>query len=158
MRFLVPGLLLALTLAACGGRNTIFEQTEKINGSIWHYADSLQYEVAISDTNRLYNLLLDIGYVSNFPSQNLYVRIHTIFPDGKREKAVVNFDLTDPAGQQNGECNGDNCILEASIQQGAWFNTPGKYRFVIEQFMRTDSLSGIKSVSMLIEDTGKNKK
>ncbi len=149
--------LFVVAIAACGPKNVVFEQTLDVTGTHWLYADTLNYLVQVSDTNKLYRLVVGVAHDKKYPNQNLYVRISTRFPDGKRLQKLVNFDLADPTGKWLGNCGGSECDFEVPIQEAAFFNQAGEYTFTVEQFMRVDSLNGINAVSFRVEDTGKEK-
>jgi hypothetical protein len=46
--------------------------------------------------------------------------------------------------------------VHSLLQDNAYFNRPGEYVITLEQFMRSDSLAGMKAVGLVIEKTGKN--
>lgn len=139
------------------GPDYIFEKTYEIKDNTWTYADSVQFEVDIPDSLKIYNLYIDVGHATDFPKQNMYVMIHTTFPTGERLSEKVSLEMANKAGVWFGDCNSEWCDFKVAIQQDAYFNTIGKYFFTIEQFTRIDSLPGIKSIAFKIEDTGKSR-
>lgn len=139
------------------GPNYIYEKQFQIANDGWTYNDSLQFEVNIEDTLQLYNLYLDIDHTTAFPNQNLYIRIHTQFPNGKREGKPVSVDLANKMGTWNGKCSGEDCQLRVFLQQDAFFDMPGLYQFTVAQHTRLDTVPAIKSLSLKVEDTGKQK-
>lgn len=155
--FLSLATVAILLWIGCDKRNFIFDKSVDIPGQHWAYRDTVNFTIPIEDTVRLYNLYLRFDHTKDYPDQNIYVNIYTLFPSGKRLKKLVNFDLADPTGKWNGDCSGNSCSLEIPIQEDAFFNYPGSYTFTIEQYMRVDSLPGIEKVSMRVEDTGKNR-
>jgi|APTNR8051073442_1049403.scaffolds.fasta_scaffold00482_14 gliding motility-associated lipoprotein GldH len=152
LRILPAALLLAL-LTACGPGYTYKKTYELDPEQGWTYADTLAYDFEVPDSQRIYNLYLRLNHSTAFPYQNLYVRLHTTFPNGQRISEQVSLELGDKAGQWLGDCNSRRCELLIPIQQGAYFNQTGAYRLVVEQYMRADSLPGLEAVSFLLEQT-----
>ena len=149
-------LLVLLTLFTGCGPDLIFDQTHIVQNEKWAYSDSATFEVPIPDTGSVYNLYLDIEHSTDYPFQNLYLMIHTTFPSGKRLDQRLSVDLLTKSGLLLGDCSGNECDLRVRLQEGAYFNESGNYRFAIEQFTRRDSLQGIRGLSLRIEDTGQD--
>ena len=145
-----------LSLFGCGP-DYILDQTKKISSSGWTYADSLNFEVEIQDSLKIYNLYIDVEHSTEFSNQNLYLMIHTRFPSGKRISEKLSLEMANKAGVWFGNCNSEMCTLSVPIQQGAYFNAIGTHHFTIEQYMRVDPLQGIKKISFKIEDTGQER-
>ena len=141
---------------ACGS-GFYFEQKKEIAGGQWAYADTLDFRFAITDTLETYRLYLDFEYADTFATQNLYVKLYTLFPNGKRLSKQKAFDLFDAQGQSLGKCSGTRCRLHAVLQESAYFNQPGEYCITLEQFTRDNPLPGVFSVGLSIEPTGKRR-
>lgn len=139
--------------SACGPRYT-YDETREIPNGQWAYADSLRYEVAIADTSRIYSLWLTLEHSPDFAWQNLYVRIHTVFPDGRRLSAPLSLELANQGGVWQGECSRKRCRFRAPIQERAYFQMPGQYVFTIEQYMRQSPVPGVERMRFQVEDTG----
>ena len=154
--FLTFSILSIFTLLSCGP-NYIFDETIEIAEQGWTYEDTLNFEVEISDTLKIYNLYLDIEHTTDYAKQNIYILIYTQFPSGERIKERVAIDFADKTGKWHGDCNAEKCELRVNIQKGAFFNLAGKHVFTIEQFMRVDPLLGIKNVALRIEDTSQKR-
>lgn len=154
MRSILYSFCITLCLASCG-ENYHYDAEKTIPNGVWTYADSLHFAYNISDTTAKYNLYVDITHADTFASQNLYLRFHTIFPDGKRASSVLSFDFFNSKGENNGKCSGGRCTLRSVIQKNAFFRQSGEYKLVIEQFMRQDSVPGIQSVGLMVEKSPK---
>jgi gliding motility-associated lipoprotein GldH len=160
-RFLVvfSSFLLLIFAVACSEKETIaFEKTYELPKSEWAYADSLNFEFDIADTTKLYDIVLDIRHTTDFPFQNLYTNIALKFPKGERSQQVVNIDLADNTGKWHGEGTGDTRLYAVNIQTSAFFNQMGKHRYTLQQFMRTDILRGVKSISLKLAEKPEKRK
>jgi gliding motility-associated lipoprotein GldH len=127
------------------------EKNEDIKNYSWDYEDVKTFEAEITDTSLTYNLYVNIRHAFSFEWRNVWVDIETIFPDGKTFHKRVNLPLSQPDGQWFGHCLGDNCDIQVSIQNNAYFPQPGKYIFKLKQDMRVNPLNHVKSVGMRIE-------
>ncbi len=145
--------LAASFLSSCGPEKLV-DTSQVLKSGVWAYADSLRFEATVEDTSRLYDISLWVRHDKSYAYQNLYLRILTYFPDGKTLSQPLSLDLAEKTGAWSGKCIGKSCTLEVPIQQNAFFNTRGKYTFAIEQYMRQDSLPGIRAVGLRIYNTG----
>jgi gliding motility-associated lipoprotein GldH len=145
---------LVFSLAACGP-DYHFEEEKNIPNEQWTYRDTLDFKFSITDTTALYNLEVEFAYADSFPNQNVYVKFHTRFPDGKRLSKPLSFDFFDAEGKPAGKCSGSSCQAQIPIQQNAFFEKAGEYTITLEQFGRRNPLPGIKSVGLSIEKIGK---
>ena len=146
-------LFLALFLFSCGP-DYILDEEKEITNQAWTYGDSLSFNVDISNPTEIYNLYLDVEHSTEYGYQNMYIRLHSIFPDGKRVTEKVSVELMAKGGRWKGDCNSEECEYRMSIHEGATFKQAGNYRFVIEQFMRKNPLEGVQNLGLKIEETG----
>lgn len=153
-RSLLAVLAFSFLLASCGKEKVIFEKKYDIKNSQWRYADTLDFSFEIKDTTAIYDIVLGIEHTPQYPMQNLYTHIYTKFPSGERIKQLLNIDLADNAGKWEGKCDGSECDFEIPIQPNAFFNKTGNHIITLEQYMRTDSLAGINSITLKLVDKG----
>ena len=144
------------TLISCGP-NFIYENEQIISDNNWEYQDSLNFQFEIADTNKLFNIFLDVEHSVDYGFQNLYTQIHTVFPSNDRITEMLSLELADKAGQWFGDCSSEFCTLRIPIQEGAFFNQAGNYSITVEQFMRKNPLEGVKSIAIRIEDTSQTR-
>ncbi len=142
-----------LVLSSCGP-DYIFNETYTIRDQSWTYDDTVNFTLDVQDTTAIYNLSLEVRHSVDYPYQNLYTKFHTIFPGGQKREEVVSLELADKGAIWLGDCNQTTCLLSIPVQQGAYFNQAGQHQFLIEQFMRQDSLEGIISFGFTVVDTG----
>lgn len=141
-------------LAACNS-NTVIKEEKALPGNQWAYRDSLDFKFQIADTASVYSLALDFEHGLDFPMQNVYVKLFTRFPDGRRPGKAVSIEFFDAQGKANGKISGKSSRLRAVLQENAFFNQPGEYGLTVHQFSRRDSLPGISKVGLVVEKTGK---
>lgn len=150
MRYL-SFLFLLIFLSSCG-ENFVYSEEKVIQNAQWTYEDTLDFAIPIQDTTGVYNLYLDINHTIDYPYQNIYLKVATIYPSGKRVEELLPIDFADKAGQWYGDCSGENCELRVNIQQRAYFNEVGTHHVVFEQYLRESPLLGIKKISLRLEE------
>ena len=149
--------LISISLS-CSNEKVILEKEVDVEESIgWIFRDSLSVNFSISDTNRLYAMRLQLNHTPDFNFENVYTRIHTLFPDGKLSAQLLSLSLTKETGAWAGQCNKTNCKVEIALQEQIIFPAQGNYKITIAQFMRTDTLSGIGNIRFQLVDTGERK-
>ncbi|MBK7409948.1 MAG: gliding motility lipoprotein GldH [Saprospirales bacterium] len=139
----------SVLFTACQPR-ALLNEKKSFAGQQWAHADTLDFQVAIKDTVQLYDLFLEVVHSPEFPNQNCYIRIFTLFPDGQRMDKLVSLELADKSGAWFGRCNSKSCRLTIPLQTGAYFNQPGDYLFTLEQYTRMDPLPGMQAMGMRI--------
>ncbi len=140
---------------SCSKEKVILEKEVDVEESIgWMFSDSLSVDFSILDTNRLYAIRLQLSHTPDFNFENVYTRIHTLFPDGKLSSQLLSLSLTNETGAWAGQCNNTVCKVEIALQEKIIFPAKGSYKITIAQFMRTDTLSGIGNIRFQLLDTG----
>lgn len=135
----------------------MLNETHELPDNQWAYEDSIQFNFAIADTLQLYDLVLELKHSTDYAYQNLYTKIHTHFPDGQRLSKPVSLELANAAGEWRGNCNAETCTTPIPIQTGAYFNQPGDYTIVVEQFMRESPVNGVQGLTLKVRDTGRRR-
>ncbi|MBK8659303.1 MAG: gliding motility lipoprotein GldH [Bacteroidetes bacterium] len=149
-RFLWSLAAVVLLLSSCDQRR-VMEENQDVQDYQWNYSDTKVFTAEIQDTTTQYNIYVNLRHAFQFEWRNLWVNIETTFPNGKVYERRVNLLLSEPDGHWYGDCLGDNCDIQVSIQQNAFFPLTGKYTFKITQDMRVNPLPYIKSVGMRVE-------
>jgi len=140
--------MMTVGLSSCGPE-LVSEQMHTFPGQ-WTYADSVVFEYEIKDVERTYDLVLDVAHTDIYPTQNLYTKFVTIYPNGLRDEETVSLELADRFGQWLGECSGEACELHIPLQQNAKYPEAGKYGLTIHQYGRQDSLQALRSLGLAI--------
>ena len=143
--------ILALLLMTGCGPKVVFEKTVKLNG-VWTYANSQSFEFEVKDTTPAYDLFLDVSHISDFPYQNIYTQVKTVFPDRKEVEHVISLNLADENNQWVGDCSSSSCLAHLVLSENIYFNTPGRYKIILQQFGRKDSLQGVESLHFTLSE------
>ena len=147
MRTILIALTTAITLVGCDTESYTYYQQQPVAQGTWDYGDSLVWDFEVTDTAQTYTLLLDIAHRTDYPYQNLYYRAYTTYPDGTRLDQVINTDLLDGTGRYYGRCDDNVCDLRVILQERARFPQVGQYRFVAEQYTRSEALDGVEQLA-----------
>jgi gliding motility-associated lipoprotein GldH len=146
-------------LTACDPPNYIFENDESFSDrEPWLAHDSMVYEFTVKDTNRYYNLLLELDHHKKYEFENLYVKINTEFPDQKQTSQILNISLADATGQWYSDCRGKTCTFYLPLQEQAIFRQTGSYRISLQPWMRQDTIRSIYRVAFKVEKDGKRER
>jgi gliding motility-associated lipoprotein GldH len=143
---LIPGLML---LTACG-ESAKYSNSIEFEDGVWNYDQHFENTFEISDTSGRFNLVLDINHSRDYPFQNVYMNIHTHFPDDTEITDMLSIDFADRSGVWHGNCRSDYCDLRVYLQQNIGFREAGEYRVVFEQYTRREDLRGIQSMEFKI--------
>ena len=146
--FLGLCMLALVGLSACGPE-LVYEKDHPLPG-IWTYADSIEFSYEIQDIEKAYDLYLEVAHTDVFPTQNLYTRFVTSYPNGLRQTDEVSLELADKFGQWLGNCSGETCQLRIPLQQDTKYPEAGDYGLTIHQYGRQDSLQALMGLSLKI--------
>ena len=139
-----------LLYVSCG-ESFPFQDSKTIKSGEWFYTDTIDYSFEIEDTTQTYDLMMDISHGIDYPFQNIYLSIHTIFPNGKRTQQTVPVDFCDKTGQWYGKCKGQKCLLLVVLQEKAKFSQSGRYQLKFEQFMREEPVKHVYEIGFKIK-------
>lgn len=145
MRLLV--ISVCVMLAACQQDVLVTEKWEW-KEQTWVRGDSKEMTLEAIDTSTVYRMDLTVEHADTYPWQNLYVRTLTRFPSGKEVTSVTSLELSQPGGLWAGDCSGSTCRITLPLQQRFTFPETGLFTWSIEPYMRTDTVSGIKSLTV----------
>lgn len=153
IRNLVSVIGLACFLFVLPGCNLskVYDKSEDIPKYIWNQDFKPSFTVTMEDTAYLYNIYVNVRHTKFYPFSNLWIMIHTTFPDGRSFDKRVELPLADKEGKWYGDCLGDICDLRIPIQNKAFFEMPGAHQFEFEQIMRQENLPFVMSMGLRIE-------
>ncbi len=143
-------IVLSMMLAGCD-RDRVYSGNHRFPDQGWCHGDTVSFGFSIADTSARYNMYLDLDHTTAYPFQNLYVRIHSAFPDGKVLTEQHSLELQEKTGEWLGGCNGTACAARIVLRERMYFDKPGEYRLSFEQYTRTDCLAGIEKLSLVLD-------
>ena len=150
-------LLLVPALAACDPNRVYEDNTDLKTGGqpyLWSVQNKPAFEFEITDPAQPYNVYLNVRNASGYGYYNLYIKATLFGPDGKpvEPSKLHQMILMDPkTGEPRGNGTGDIYDHQFLAMPRQRFPQAGKYRVVLEQYMRQDVLPGIMSVGVRVE-------
>ena len=142
--------LLPLMLTACDG-SVYYDESRSVDEYGWQPADSVCFDVAVDDTNRIFNFLFEVRNSVSYPYSNTFLFIRTTFPDGSYAQDTMEYPLADPSGKWYGRRTGRYIDTRYYFRRNARFPMEGNYRFTVTNGMRDSAIAGLKDISLRIE-------
>jgi gliding motility-associated lipoprotein GldH len=117
----------------------------------WLYADSLTFTYDNQESG-FYPLQLKVNVKNDYPYRNLWLKLQVTAPDGKTQTALSEFLLMDEIGNWHVDRSWLSNYRNFETQWGKGITLPqkGKYQIKVIQYMRDDTLKGIRSVALRI--------
>ncbi|WP_372751588.1 gliding motility lipoprotein GldH [Labilibaculum sp.] len=141
---------LGFGLLSCDS-NRVYEQYETIPDFEWNQADTLRFEVDITDTIQANNVFINLRNSGDYEYSNLWLFVKRTSPDNQSIERKLEFNLADETGDWYGSGFGDLFDLQIPMEQKVVFPKSGKYVYEIVQGMYDVKLKGIANVGIRIE-------
>lgn len=138
------------TLVACDSRG-VYEENLKIPHESWHMDSMAVFKAMITDTSKVYNVLVNIRNTTSYPNSNLYLFITTHSPTGSMLRDTLECYLANNRGEWLGSGFGHYRDNQFPYKIRVKFPVDGQYTFEIQHGMRTSSLEGVASTGIRIE-------
>lgn len=142
-------LCMAFALVSCDSE-VLYENNQGFENNTWSYDDAKTFSFKMADSLTPVKLSINLRTTSNYPYSNIYMFMHSKYPNGYEDLDTLEFFLADPAGNWLGDNSGTVVENRAVITKGT-FPASGDYTFVLEQAMRNDSLPELIDVGIRVE-------
>ncbi len=154
MKGIIGWILLSLlfTVVSCDSKG-VFVEKKNFPEMYWAFNNPAEFEFAIVDADKKYNLLFNIRNTAKYQYQNIYLQYYLEDSTGRLlSKELKNIQLfNSKTGIPLGKGIGDYYDIERIFLEHYSFPSKGKYNLRIDQFMRQDSLPEISSVGLRVE-------
>ena len=137
-----------LALFACN--DDLFNESIVINNAEWEADNMPFFDIDVEDTVAVYSFSLNVRHLENYKYSNLFVFLHTSFPNGNITHDTIECVLAFPDGRWAGRGSGSMRSAEIRLNDHLRFPLKGIYRFEIEQAMREPVLKGITDVGISV--------
>ncbi len=155
------GFLIVIALLASGcEKERIFQKNIDMDEPGWLVSSRPSFDFMITDINQKYNLYCNIRNEVSYPKANIYLTYYISDSTGMelKRRLVSQFLFDEKTGKPHGSSAlGDIYDHQILIEKDYSFKSPAKYTITFEQFMRTDTLSGILAVGLLVEKADSKK-
>jgi len=142
--------ILSLHLSSCN--SSIFDETITLETHSWTESQPLSFEFDIQDTSKLYNIFLEVDHSVNFSHQNFYCMVEAYSPQGLVQQQQSSIELADRKGNWLGDCGSENCVKTTPFIVKTKFDLIGRYQIDLKQYTRQESLKGLNSFRLFIEE------
>lgn len=146
----LAALMLPLLMVSCDGSLYYAEYTD-VDEDGWLPADSVRFDVEVTDTNLIFNFLVEVRNNVSYPYSNTFLFINTTFPDGSIARDTMECPLAEPSGQWFGKRSGRYVDTRYYFRRNARFPMPGNYHFAITNGMRDSAITGLDHIGLRIE-------
>ena len=150
MKKILFAIAVTILIASCG-RNTLYDESVVIPEAKWDNDNVPYFNVAVDDTLADYAFYLNIRHLENYRYSNLYVFMHTEFPNGNVTHDTIECVLATSDGRWMGKGSGTMRSAKVLLNPDLRFPLSGEYRFEIEQAMREKELRGITDIGLCFE-------
>ena len=147
--FLFSALLIIFFLG-CDNRK-VFEENSEIPASLWDQDQLVPFQFNISDTSIGYNILLNIRHTGLYQYRNIWIKVYSTIPSGKKSEKMVELMLAQPDGKWLGSGMGDIWDNSILVQKNVKFPLTGNYKMELQQYMRKEKLPFIMDVGVRVE-------
>ncbi|MBK9982689.1 MAG: gliding motility lipoprotein GldH [Saprospiraceae bacterium] len=147
IRYLCIGFFVVASMSSCK-KDILAHAKWDFHDHGWITGDNKMMNITASDTTQAYLMDIEIEHKASYKYQNLYIRLLTTFPSGKKISSVTSLELANPDGSWAGKCGSKTCKVTLPLQRGFTFPELGKYQLTIEPYMRVDTIDGIKRMSV----------
>jgi gliding motility-associated lipoprotein GldH len=146
------GLCLLLFWTGCDSSG-IYHQFHRFESRCWSKDEMPEFTFVITDTAVAYNLYTNLRYDRDYLFSNLYFNWTLRDSSGTLQEKLTNAMLFD---QKSGKPLGSSAIgfvfdEQVALLSNYRFGKPSTYTLRLEQFMRRDTLPGIRSVGLRVE-------
>lgn len=146
----VSALLMLFYLSSCN-EHVLMDENIAVAEEGWDSHQKATFEVNITDTLGLYSFYINIRQQETYRYSNLYIFLHTTFPNGTLTQDTIECVLARDDGEWLGKSSGSLITNQILLNPSLRFPIAGNYRFEIEQAMRENKLQGIEDIGIRIE-------
>ena len=147
--------ILTAAASSCANNDEIFNSFATIPENGWN-ADSLAvFRPTITDAQQNFDILIQVRNDNSYAFSNLWLFIDVISPSGNVERDTLECTLARTDGKWLGSGWGSLYTQQCPYKTNTRFPTPGPYTFRLIQGMRTEQLTGLHDVGIVIRKTCK---
>ena len=148
------GLAMVVLLAVSCDEERVYENNFDFDTRYWPVNEKPGFEFEITDTIQTYNLYCNVRNSLDYPYARIFITYSLSDSSGSilAQDMVQQMLFNDKTGEPLGESGlGDIYHHRIPVTMHHQFPYRGKYKVSFEQFMRTDTLSGVLAVGLRVE-------
>lgn len=135
--------LIYLTFWACSptGKKVLEKHFPE---ALWLFPDTVWGELLIASPSACQNISLEIDVTENYPWRNLYLMTFVVTPDGFLTRSRIELVFSDSLGNWYVS----NRKFRTFVARNLSFATAGTYRIGLLPYIRSDTVPGIRRISL----------
>lgn len=142
--------IIAILLVSCGN-DKLYDESIVIPEAKWDNENIPYFDVTVEDTLVDYSFYLNIRHLESYRYSNLFLFMHTEFPNGNITHDTIECTFAYPDGRWMGKGSGNMRSAKILLNPALRFPLKGVYHFEIEQAMREKELNGIADIGICFE-------
>ncbi len=146
---------LSIIFFSCSN-NEIFNKSIDLPDSLWNYQDTLKFDFNVSQTNKTYNVFIQLKNTENYKYSNLFIFSEIKGPKNESIIDTIECIICDQKGKWYGKKKSNLWYNKLMFRKRIRFPEKGKYQFLFVQGMRNDNLKNITNFGIIIENADKN--
>lgn len=150
MRNIILVVVIGILMTSCS-TNALYDESVVIPDAKWDNENIPYFNVTVDDTLTDYAFYMSIRHLENYRYSNLYVFMHTEFPNGNVTHDTIECVLAAPDGRWMGKGSGNMYYAKVLLNPSLRFPLKGDYHFELEQAMREKELKGITDIGICFE-------
>jgi gliding motility-associated lipoprotein GldH len=152
LRSLIPFsmFLVSVIILSC---NHVYKEYDKASfpGYSWSAGQEIRFTPEIKDIEKKYSIIIGIRHLYAIPQNSLNINVRSVSPSGKETTSQYTVTVRDGRGQATGNCAGDICDLETTVEETVIFAEPGVYQYFISHRSQS-KIPGIMEVGLVIDE------
>ena len=144
-------ILLLLVTYSCNNKNIVYNENIIIPNSVWNMNKTMKFHTEINEINVPYNLYINVKHTENYPAINLWLFISSKSPEGNIQIDTLECMLTNYKYEWLGKGRGDTKNAKIVFKDSVAFPVKGEYLIEIQHGMRTENLTEIMGIGLIIE-------
>jgi len=130
--------------------DTVYNNNVTLPTEGWYKHNAIAFNVNINDSIDNHKFSLNIRNSINYRYSNLYLFLITEFPNGNISRDTIECILANNEGKWLGKGWGDIKENVIVLKSALRFPLVGEYKFLVQQAMRVDTLTGINDIGLSI--------
>ena len=142
--------LVTVLMTSCSS-DKLYNESVVIPEAKWDMENRPYFDVTVDDTLTDYAFYLNIRHLENYRYSNLFIFLHTEFPNGNVTHDTIECTFARPDGSWMSKGSGTIRSAKILLNPALRFPLSGDYHFEIEQAMREEVLKGITDIGISFE-------
>ena len=141
-----------LLLFGCSSER-IWEEAKSLPKGIWRSQQALAFHFLVQDAQQPYHIFLNTRYEAKYPYYNMYLFYTLSDIQGKvLSESLKEVYLFEPkGGTPLGDGSSGLFFKSDTLLSSYRFSSPGRYTVELRQFMRLDSLLGVRDMGLRVD-------